>query len=239
MSDIKRTPLTANEIADRFSDKFAGKISDISIRQWTEGAKSTPVNSVWITIERSILHDAVKEVISIDYPHFGVISAVDEVDFVELLYHMYVYFGCPGKGVEITLKVALPKEDLIIPTISDLIPGAVYSEREKRELMGVEVADIPDKRGLFLPDDFPKGIYPWRKDDAGIKEGMVKDLWAVGRPEDRPNPPVKPKPKKEAKSGGDETKNSAPKNDVWPPEKSDEENKAEIKPCELAEVKGE
>jgi membrane-bound hydrogenase subunit beta len=49
-------------------------------------------------------------------------------------------------------------------------------------MMGVTVRNIPDGRRIFLPDDFPEGIYPWRKDGKGIPPEMVKRLWAAGRP---------------------------------------------------------
>jgi membrane-bound hydrogenase subunit beta len=34
-------------------------------------------------------------------------------------------------------------------------------------MMGIEIVGIPDNRRLFLPDDFPQGFYPWRKDEKG------------------------------------------------------------------------
>jgi membrane-bound hydrogenase subunit beta len=66
----------------------------------------------------------------------------------------------------------------------------VFSEREKQEFLGVRVIDIPDGRRLFLPDDFPEGIYPWRKDETGVPEGMINELWRSKRPVDRPAPPA-------------------------------------------------
>jgi len=86
--------------------------------------------------------------------------------------------------------VPVPKSDLTVPTISDIIPGAVFSEREKQEFLGVKVIGIPDNRRLFLPEDFPEGIYPWRKDETGVPDSMVKDLYMSQRPTDRPAPPV-------------------------------------------------
>jgi membrane-bound hydrogenase subunit beta len=68
------------------------------------------------------------------------------------------------------LRVTLAKNDLRIPTITDIIPGALFTERETQEMMGVEVIGIPDKRRLFLPDDFPDGVYPWRKDETGPQD---------------------------------------------------------------------
>jgi len=68
------------------------------------------------------------------------------------------------------LRVILPKNDLKIPTITDLVPGAIYTERETQEMMGVEVVGIPDSRRLFLPEDIPEGVYPWRTDETGPQD---------------------------------------------------------------------
>ena len=110
------------------------------------------------------------------------------------MYHFYVYWGIPHEEILVTLAVALDKTDLKVPTITGIIPGALTSEREKQEMLGIEVVDIPDGRRLFLPEDFPAGVYPWRKDETGIPPDMVKDLWATGRDAcqfvDNPPPPV-------------------------------------------------
>ena len=142
-------------------------------------------------IPREKIVDAVKEVTTIDYPHLSVISAVDSGDLIELLYHMQIFFGAKHEEIEITFTVPIPKSDPHVPTISGVIPGAVYTEREKQDMIGVFVDDIPDNRRIFLPPDFPEDIYPWRKDEKGIPETMVKNLWKVGRPEGRPSPAVK------------------------------------------------
>ena len=65
------------------------------------------------------------------------------------------------------ISVELPKSKPEIETICDYIPGALITEREKQEFLGVKIIGIPDDRRLFLPDDFPKGVYPWRRDETG------------------------------------------------------------------------
>ena len=230
MTDTAKKVMTAEEVAERFASKFGDRIISSEVRQWCEGTAKTPINTIWMKIETGILHDAVAELISIDFPHLGVISAVDMIEEIDVLYHLTIFFGSKGSEITVSFIVSVPKENPVVPTISDLIPGAVYSEREKQELMGVIVDGIPDQRGLFLPDDFPEGIYPWRKDDAGIRDDMVKDLWAVGRPEDRPNPPVKPKPEKK-KSEEEPAKKAEKKPDEKPEasEPAKDEPKEEVK----------
>ena len=115
---------------------------------------------------------------------------------MDLTYHFYIYWGIPHEEILVTLTVSLDKTDLKVPTITGIIPGALTSEREKQEMLGIEVVGIPDGRRLFLPEDFPQGVYPWRKDATGIPADMVKELWATGREtcqfNDNPPPPAAP-----------------------------------------------
>ena len=54
--------------------------------------------------------------------------------------------------------------DATIPTITGLIPGANWAEREVRDLIGVTPIGHPDLRRLVLPDDWPEDLHPLRKD---------------------------------------------------------------------------
>ena len=186
-----RATMTPQQVADHFSKKFGDQISDIRVLEWGEGAKKVPKRSVWMRTSREHIVDAVKELTTIDYPHLGVVSAVDTGDLIELLYHMQIFFGGKHEEIEITFTVPVPKSDPHVPTISGVIPGAVYTEREKQDMIGVIVDGIPDSRRIFLPADFPKGIHPWRKDEKGIPDSMIKNLWKTGRPQGRPSPAVK------------------------------------------------
>ncbi len=191
-----RKVISPEQIGAIFTDTFGDAIEEVKIREWHEGMQKSAQLTIWIRMERAILHDAVARLVEIDYPHLGVISGVDTGENVELLYHFFIFFGMKHQEIGVTFNVALPKSDLTIPTISDIIPGAVYGEREKQDFLGIVVTGIPDSRRLFLPEDFPDGVYPWRKDETGITDGMINELWASGRPTDRPAPPVKPKEKK-------------------------------------------
>ena len=203
-----RATMKPQEIADRFVQKFGSRVSDIRVKEWYEGVKKLPQKTVWMTIPRDTLNDAVAELIAIDYPHLGVIAAADNGEMIDLLYHLQVFFGGKHEEICVVLTVQVPKSDPHVPTISGLIPGAVYSEREKQDMIGIIVDGIPDARRIFLPEDFPEDVYPWRKDEKGIPPSMVKELWKVGRPTDRPAPPVaepEPVPKsdtEEPPSGG-------------------------------------
>ncbi|HOJ26461.1 MAG TPA: NADH-quinone oxidoreductase subunit C, partial [Candidatus Saccharicenans sp.] len=52
----------------------------------------------------------------------------------------------------------------VLPSICEIIPGAILYERELQDMFGITVQNIPDGRPLLLPDDWPAGNYPLRKD---------------------------------------------------------------------------
>lgn len=181
---------TPQEIIDLYRAEFGAGILDARITERGEGLKKTKNYNIWMRIDRHLLRPAIEKLIDIRFPHLAVIAGSDLGGEIELLYILSVFCGSRFGEYMVTLAVRLPKTDLTVPTITDLIPGALISEREKQEFLGITVTGIPDSRRLFLPDDFPQGVYPWRKDETGVKPEMIRELWAINRPKDRPAPPV-------------------------------------------------
>ncbi len=67
--------------------------------------------------------------------------------------HLYVLLECP-----------IPEGDPCIESITPVVPGADWAEREFQDAVGVRAEGHPDPRRLLLPDDWPEGMYPLRKD---------------------------------------------------------------------------
>lgn len=173
--------LTPQQIIDELKAATGDGFLDSRITEWSEGLKGLKSHHIWAHVSRDALRPAIQKIITIHFPHVSVIAFGDTGSQVDLVYHLCIYWGIPKEEILISLTVSLDKTDLRIPTITDLIPGALTSEREKQEMLGIEVIDIPDGRRLFLPEDFPPGVFPWRKDETGVPDGMVKNLWATGR----------------------------------------------------------
>ncbi|NCD23944.1 MAG: NADH-quinone oxidoreductase subunit C, partial [Spartobacteria bacterium] len=166
--------LTPQQIAEVLQTAAGAGFVSARCTEWAEGVKGRKSKQVWLKIARESLIPTLKRLVEIQYPHVAVIASADTGAQVELMYHFYVYWGIPHEEILVTFTVALDKTDLKVPTITGLIPGALTSEREKQEMVGIEVVDIPDGRRLFLPEDFPNGVYPWRNDETGIPPGMIK-----------------------------------------------------------------
>lgn len=86
------------------------------------------------------------------------ISGVDKGEAFEIIYH----FSTPEQ--DFNLRTEVPKARPHVESIAPLIPGAVLYERELQDMFGIIVDHIPDPRRLILPDDWPEGQYPLRKE---------------------------------------------------------------------------
>jgi membrane-bound hydrogenase subunit beta len=186
--------LTPQEVIDLYREKFGEGLKEAKVTERGEGTKKVKAYNIWLRVDRELFRPAIQELIGIRFPHLAVIAGNDLGSEIELLYIFSVFYGQKFGEYMVTIGVRLPKSDLSIPTITDLIPGALFSEREKQEFFGITVKGIPDGRRLFLPEEFPQGVYPWRKDETGIPPEMIRNLWEVDRPKDRPAPPVPEKP---------------------------------------------
>jgi Ni,Fe-hydrogenase III component G len=102
--------------------------------------------------------------------HITTITAIDAEENIEVIYHFFT------KGVELSLKTSVPKANPVIDTITPIIPGAILYEREIQDLLGLKVKEHPDPRRLVLPEDWPEGVYPLRKDYKVLPEGQKENV---------------------------------------------------------------
>ncbi len=166
--------MNVEELTGRIRDRFR---AEVQVRESRSGVKGATRREIYVSIDRSKFRNFVDFLFEIqDYPHFSVISTSDLGDRIELLYHFTVDYGMPGEEKIISVRIQLPKSSPKIETITDRIPGALISEREIHEMMGVEFIGLKDTRHFFLPEDWPEGKYPWRRDDT-FPECMLNRLY--------------------------------------------------------------
>jgi len=132
------------------------------VSEWaTETQVSEPnrVDGLMATSE-----DLLNAVMMLRVKRLGYLAAITGIDLgleageFEVLYHF-----CAGPVV-ITLRIRTPRETPSVPSLSHYIPSAEPFERELSEMFGVAVVGIPNPERLYLPDDWPEGVYPLRKD---------------------------------------------------------------------------
>ena len=87
------------------------------------------------------------------------ITGLDQGSTLAALYHM-----AQESGIMLTLEVAVPKEAPVLQTVSRQFPAADAYEREMVDLLGMQVQGLPPGSRYPLPDGWPEGQYPLRKD---------------------------------------------------------------------------
>ena len=174
----KEKRLTPEQLVKYFKDEFKTKIKDVQIKKRAAGKKKNETATIWMKVDKSVFKEVIKYLCDLQFPHLAVASGNDLGKTIELIYHFTVNFGKRMEEVNLHISVELPKSKPEIETICDWIPGALITEREKMEMLGVKIIGIPDDRRCFLPDDFPEGVYPWRRDETG-PDKLYKNLHEV------------------------------------------------------------
>lgn len=170
--------LTPEKVVKSFKDEFKTNIKDVQVKEFTAGIKKNKTSNIWMKVDKSAFKNVIKHLCNIQFPHLAVTSGNDLGKTIELIYHFTLNFGGRMEEINLNISVELPKTKPEIETICDLIPGALITEREKQEMLGVKIKGIPVDKRLFLPDDFPKDVYPWRRDEKGL-EKLYKNLHEV------------------------------------------------------------
>ncbi|MEA5115075.1 MAG: NADH-quinone oxidoreductase subunit C [Geobacteraceae bacterium] len=75
-----------------------------------------------------------------------------------------IYVLSSNDGSIVSLKRYIPRESPVIQSVYDRLPNSEIYERELADLFGITVTGLPEGTRYPLPDDWPKGQYPLRKD---------------------------------------------------------------------------
>ena len=145
-----------NEIEGKLKEVFKKDIQEVTIPREHRMFVNVPLAKVKEVIK--YLKD------NYGMTHITTITVLDVDENIEVIYHLF------SQGVTLNLRTFTPKANPVIDTVTDILPGAILYEREIQDLMGVKVQGHPDPRRLVLPDDWPEGVYPLRK-EYSTKEG--------------------------------------------------------------------
>ena len=167
--------LDAKDLLSYLQDNLKENILDSRLETRTAGVKKEEFHNIWLEVKKEKFRDTVKLFMELQYPHIAIIAGNDTGEKIELVYLFSLFYGEKFKEISINLKVSLEREKPSIESITDLIPGAQTTERETKEMFGVEFIGLPEMRNIFLPEDFPKDIFPFRKEQKGLDELVQKE----------------------------------------------------------------
>jgi len=135
---------------------IAGRFADVDISKAV-----TAVRRIFLCVPEAIFMDVLQYAASeLQFTYLCTITGLDTGANFEFLYHI-----SRDDGILLTLEYKTGREDpVVIPSVLPIYNGATFYERELESLLGVKVDGLPEGRQYPLPDNWPKGEYPLRKD---------------------------------------------------------------------------
>jgi NADH-quinone oxidoreductase subunit C len=125
------------------------------------GIERKAQNRVFLPCEAARVYEVCKFLFSDLGLRFVISTGIDAQDCFEVLHH----FSDDESGCLVTVKAFVrDREAPELDSITPLIPGAEWIEREMHDLLGIKFTNHPNLRRLILHDDWPAGKYPLRKD---------------------------------------------------------------------------
>ena len=121
---------------------------------------SSDDTNVWIKAENLVdVFSYLKDDAELDMQFLNSISAVDYIEYFELVYHLR---SLRNNTTLIIKTKCFGREEITVPSITSVWRGAELQEREIWDLMGINFSDHPNMKRILLWEGFPG--HPLRKD---------------------------------------------------------------------------
>jgi len=105
---------------------------------------------------KEVLQFALKE---LNFTFLCTVTGLDDRDRFSLMYQLD-----QGSGIMLNIRTSILRDDPVVDSITPIFPNADIYERELVDLFGIKVKGLPKGERYPLPDDWPAGQYPLRKD---------------------------------------------------------------------------
>ena len=146
--------MTKKDVLQEIKDKLSKKILKVY--------EKSP-RRIYIDLKPEDIPQAASFIFKDLKARFVIASGVDTREHIEILYH----FAFDRLDKIISLRTHLDRKNPEIESLTSIIRGAEWIEREIHELLGVNFRNHPKLKKLLLPDDWPKNKYPLRRDYRG------------------------------------------------------------------------
>lgn len=154
---------------DLNEEAFIQKVQD-TLSDKIESVEGLQKNHVILVVKKESLIE-VAETLRDEYG-FIYPSAAGGMDYPDDNRMQMIYYVMnPETSLQVILKVNVPRDDLVLPTMTVVWDAMSYHEREAWEMFGFDFEGHDNMIPLLLPPDW-KGGHPLRKDFKG--EGVTE-----------------------------------------------------------------
>lgn len=151
--------MTTNELTELVQKKLQEKFADGLVK--TEIHYDFPV----FIVQKAIIHDALrflKEDETLAFSFLTTLCALHTPDNEGAEFSMMYQMHNLSQNWRIRLRTFMPKENLEIPTVSDIFPTANWMERQEYDFFGIQFKGHPDLRRILNMDEM--NYFPLRKE---------------------------------------------------------------------------
>ncbi|MFC1645873.1 NADH-quinone oxidoreductase subunit C [Candidatus Omnitrophota bacterium] len=154
--------MNREEVLNSIKTKFKKSIKEVFDKSPTR---------VYIEIDPKDIKEVVRYIFVDLEARFNIASGMDARFHFEILYH----FTIEKLNLLISIRVKLNRDKPSIDSITSIIKGSNWIEREMHELLGIDFTGHPNLERLLLPDDWPQGVYPLRTDYKEWDKNAIRD----------------------------------------------------------------
>ncbi len=115
-----------------------------------------------INVEIDKYYKTIEEYKNQGYEMMVDLTAVDWYRKKEPRFEVIVNLLSVSKNSRLIINLSVPDEDLKVPSICEIYPGANFYEREVFDMFGIEFENHPELTRILMPDDWTGN--PLRKD---------------------------------------------------------------------------
>ena len=145
---------TSNKLIQDLKDKFQNHI--LSTRE--------PISKkIYVEIRREAIRSMAEYLFRDLRARFNTIVGVDRRSTHEDFQTTHI-FSLDEDRIFVLLQASLDRNQPEMDSITPIIAGANWAEREAQDLLGIRFNGHVDPRRLVLPDDWPENLHPLRKD---------------------------------------------------------------------------
>lgn len=140
-----------------FVEKLKAELAD-KARNFFEKSE----DRIYCDVEPKDLQEVAKHLWEARRFRFSTATGTHTPTGFEVLYH----FAADGDGKYVNVRVKAPDpEKPRLPTLTGIIRGTDYIERELHDLLGIEFDGREETPVLLRAEDWPEDFFPLRRDD--------------------------------------------------------------------------
>ena len=106
---------------------------------------------------------------TMNFQMLSTITGLDNGATLAAMYHL-----SRNNGILLSISTAVPKDKPVLQSVTNYFPAADAYERELIDLLGMQVQGLPPGPRYPLPEGWPEGQYPLRKEwNASMLDGVA------------------------------------------------------------------